>query len=592
MAGKIKIGVGAALHSFLFGLRGKIFVAMGTICLLLAVIAGLALNIISDNLAVSSHLVTSSNELSVGVRKVSDSIQQTLENQQEQRVKFNQLQEEQSRQQLDHQVELYQRVLGVQNALNSVARKSSLIINDGEPYQIVAKDVSHLKNELDIFFAMPDLARIEEEKVKGASRAARGYLQMYEELQALDAENVSMSQQIELVVEAQGIGKSLENRMALVLDGILSHAEEHIVEQREAARQKLQDSLVADQETLAAILARQAEIRQTVAGNVKQISELESFLLAKRRYLVMAAVIALVLGVTFSVLIVRVITRPLIRAVAIAKGIAEGDLDQEVDIQGSDELGQLGDSMSIMIDNLRFNRHEIESSVARLDEVAAMVSSSLEEISANMEEINSMSQQNLLKAKSMREMSDETQKSAGQGKSRMAEMLGSMNEVNAASQEIAKIIKVINDIAFQTNLLALNAAVEAAHAGEQGQGFAVVADEVRSLAGRCASAANDTTILIEGPMKKIGEATEKAGRLAEALDSIHASVAGMAGVIKEISDASEDQSAGITQTNHGLSQIEQAAMGLASQTDQLTSTLERFKKQGGQTGEPRYLPES
>ena len=581
---------------FSFGMRGKIFGAMGSLCILLGFIAGTSLNIISDNLSVSSSLVSSSNKLSKRVKEVSDSIQETLEKQQMQQKQFAETQDALTQEMLSRQVKLYQSILAVEQSMTAVDRNSNLIINDAEPYSVVANEVETLRKELQEFFALPEMGLVDPKKVKGANRAGRGYLQTYDEVKALDEENVSMSQQVELVEGAKGIGESLRGRMLAVVEAIKKVAKEQLDEQRVDSREKMRRAQAEDKKTLGLILASQKEIRETVQGNVTEISALETFLIAKRASLLVIATVALILGVIFSFAIVRLISRPIIRAAEIAKGIVDGDLDQVVDISGQDEIGQLGNSMATMIDKLRTNHLEVEESVLNLDQVACTVSASLEEISAAMEEIQGMTQYNVEKARIAEGMSTETKTSAEQGLTRVEEMVSSMTQVNKASQEIAKTVKVINDIAFQTNLLALNAAVEAAHAGEQGAGFAVVAEEVRSLAGRCAAAANDTTELIDGPLKRIGYATDVANKMEEDLRNIHGKIEGMNSLIKEISTASEEQATGIKQTNSGLNQIDVAAQSLASQTDQLTNTMERFRKQPepeyGDEGDIEYLPES
>lgn|GEM_PF-5565149 len=564
--------------SSLLGLKVKIFVAMGILCLLLALIAGLALRIINGNLALSDQLLERGQALSKRVEEVGANVKGNLTAQQERQVQSANEREQLGQARLEKQIGLYQMLLDLETSLGAVNRNANKILIDSAPYSVVAKEVDELRAVADKFFALPDLAALDEKKVKGASRAVKAYLGTYDEVKALDAENVSMTQQVDKVKRAMEIGATLRERVTVLVQEIREQAAAKIQQENEEAQAKLATTLAADQETMNAILASQGEIRQSVINDVEANSAMERFLRSKRTQLLFMAVLALGLGVAFSLVIVALISRPVQRAVNIAKGIAEGDLEQEVDITGNDEIGQLGQSLSVMIENLRTNRNEVEGNVHVLDDVASTVSAAVEEVSASMNEINSTTHLNVQKAQMTHEMSSTAKANAEEGKARMGEMVRTINEVRTASQEITKTIKTINDIAFQTNLLALNAAVEAAHAGEQGLGFAVVAEEVRSLAGRCAQAANDTTTLLEGPLKKIGLAVEVAGKTSSALDSICDNVNAMGTLVEDIVTGSEMQAAGIKQITIGLEQIDVATQGLASQADQLTATLDRYKK--------------
>ena len=156
------------------------------------------------------------------------------------------------------------------------------------------------------------------------------------------------------------------------------------------------------------------------------------------------------------------------------------------------------------------------------------------------------------------------------GKEKINRMADSMDNIKSSSADIAKIIKVIDEIAFQTNLLALNAAVEAARAGQHGRGFAVVAAEVRNLAGRSAKAAQETSELIVGSSKRVEAGVEVSNQAREAFDKIASDIASVTDLVGKISAASDEQARGVTYINRAIQEISDAAMTNAVRAEELT----------------------
>jgi len=210
---------------------------------------------------------------------------------------------------------------------------------------------------------------------------------------------------------------------------------------------------------------------------------------------------------------------------------------------------------------------------------ASEQAASLEETSASSEEINSMSRQNAQSARAAAKLTSESQRKFGETNQALESMVTAMNEINASSDKVAKIIKVIDEIAFQTNILALNAAVEAARAGEAGMGFAVVADEVRNLAQRSAQAARDTTVLIEESIARSNEGKSRVNQVVASIRALTEDSSRVKTMLDEVSVGSEEQSRGIEQVAKAIQQMEQVTQRSAASAEESASASEELTAQ-------------
>ncbi len=220
---------------------------------------------------------------------------------------------------------------------------------------------------------------------------------------------------------------------------------------------------------------------------------------------VFAVVLAVVIlsAIAINLVMARLITKPVKESVGVIKQVAEGDLTQDIQVHSRDEIGELAESVNAMRKKMGEAVGQSMAISSVLSDSSSQQAASIEETSASLDEMASMTKQNAENTTAANHLMMTVREAIEKANQAMSELTRSMTEIARASEQTQKIIKNIDEVAFQTNLLALNAAVEAARAGEAGAGFAVVADEVRNLALRATDSAKDTANLIQDIVNKV-----------------------------------------------------------------------------------------
>jgi methyl-accepting chemotaxis protein len=224
---------------------------------------------------------------------------------------------------------------------------------------------------------------------------------------------------------------------------------------------------------------------------------------------------------------------------------------------------------------------QVSAASQSLAEGATEQAAGLEETSSSLEEMSSMTKQNADNAQQANHLAGDARKAAENGTAAVAKMTTAIDDIQKSSNETAKIIKVIDEIAFQTNLLALNAAVEAARAGEAGKGFAVVAEEVRNLAQRSAEAAKNTSSMIEQSVNNSKAGVAISAEVSKVLGEITTGIAKTSDLVNEIAAASQEQAQGVDQINKAVSQMDKVTQQNAAAAEESASASEELNAQAG-----------
>ena len=367
----------------------------------------------------------------------------------------------------------------------------------------------------------------------------------------------------------------------------------------------------------------------------EMISSIEIIVLA----MVTLGVILLVIGSLIASKVATKFTKPIINIQKRMELLAEGDLHTELENYDSDdEIGQMTKNVQSTLETLEIyinelsrifveisngnltvtpsiqfkgNFIELENSLKKsleglnetmiqikqsseqvfsgadqvsagaqtLAQGAAEQASSIQELTVTVADISENINNNANNAKDADIKVHNVKEEISNSNSYMQAMLDAMVDINLKSEEISKIIKSIEDIAFQTNILALNAAVEAARAGSAGKGFAVVADEVRNLASKTAESAKTTTLLIEGSMKAVQNGSTIANKTADSLGNVVSGAEEISVLIGKISDACQEQAVAVSQVSIGIDQISSVVQTNSATSEESAAASEELSAQ-------------
>ena len=281
----------------------------------------------------------------------------------------------------------------------------------------------------------------------------------------------------------------------------------------------------------------------------------------------------------------------------IAQQVADGNM--MIDVTPRCEKDLMGIALQQMVVKNRSTLGNIKEAVYQVTTSSSQVASAseslaqgsteqasaIEEITASIDDVAEKTKQNASQANAAADMMGKTIEEVTKGNAEMQKMVEAMLEINDASENISKIIKVIDDIAFQTNILALNAAVEAARAGDAGKGFAVVAEEVRNLAAKSSAAAAETAEMIQDSIKKVEVGTSIANTTAITLDEITEVVKKSETIVTQIAEASNYQATAIAQIDRAIEQVSQVVQNNSATSEECAAASVELSNQASRMSE-------
>ncbi len=475
-----------------------------------------------------------------------------------------------------------------------------------------------VRNILFAYYDDADALKQQEQMIESYKTDARKYLDLFENrMGSLPVEIQNQYQEVEDKINSWY--ESTQTDIDLAKAGKVDEAINDLMTNGKAIADDVEETLT---ELITAIetdtKAKEVTIQQQLTG----LTILQAAVV----------ILAVLITIMYCLFLIKAITKPMAKLSEAAKKMTMGDIDVDCEKINNDDLGELLDEFAQMAQAIkeqtkiteaishgdltreakpRSDRDVLGKAIVRLlsennmtlsnvKEASAQITvgseqvanasqalaqgsteqaSAIQQVTASMDEVTQRTKANATQAGEANVLVNNIKEMAASGNEQMKSMIGAMDDINASSETISKIIKTIDDIAFQTNILALNAAVEAARAGVHGKGFAVVAEEVRSLAAKSAAAASETAEMIDDTIHKVGNGTRIAQDTAKSLDEIVTSIDEIVGLISNITSSSNDQATAISQIDQAISQVSTVVQTNAATSQECAAASEELSNQ-------------
>ncbi len=368
---------------------------------------------------------------------------------------------------------------------------------------------------------------------------------------------------------------------------------------RETARAGLEaESLGVDPvawfDAMTAWIGQLKQLEEGMEGDLVAVAQSQAAAASSQLWLTMGILcLGALLGIGVALRIAGRMARALSALERLIEALRTGNLAQSADVEGKCELEQMACNLAAAMGDLSLLLGDILNSSGQIDQAAGQVSNSsqelaevtsrqaatLEKITASMAEVSASAEQASKQVIAASQLTERATGSASTGREEMERMRSAMDEIRASSDRVAKVIQVIDEIAFQTNLLALNAAVEAARAGEAGKGFAVVAEEVRSLALRSAEAAQNTSEMIAESVSHAEKGVVASRGVSERLEEIEGNIIEINALMAELGSGAADQAESAKDVAATLQQLESLTQSTAGNSQELAASAQETSSQ-------------